>query len=206
MNKVIILLVFIGVAFISTSVYAQNKSITISGVVMDADSISAIPYVNIRLKDTHFGTISDNSGHFVFSATEGDTLQFSFVGYFDAYFVMPDKLEGDSYSLIQLMRKETIMLEEVVVFPWPEYEQLKKAFLNAKPKRSISDVELEGMRKVKRISKEEYERNRHYYNVYHNNQLYDMTGIVPPNNFLNPVQWSNFIRDVRSKSYKIEKK
>lgn len=62
---------------------------------------SSVPYVNIRLKDTYFGTVSDNSGHFSFTAGEGDTLRFSSEGYFDAYFIMPQKLVGNSYSLIQ---------------------------------------------------------------------------------------------------------
>ena len=205
MKKVITLLFLVGIVLGSSSIYAQ-RSITISGVVMDADSVTAIPYVNIRLKDTFFGTISDNSGHFAFSASEGDTLLFSFVGYFDAYFVMPNDLKGNSYSLIQLMRKETIMLEEVVIFPWPEYDQLKKAFLDAELKPSLDDISIKAIKKIDRISQDEYLRNRNYYNVYHNNQLYDMTGIVPPNNFLNPLQWSNFIRDVMDKKYKSEKK
>lgn len=206
MKRFIFPLVVVGFSLIFVDVVAQKKSITISGVVMDADSISAVPYVNILLKDTYFGTVSDNSGHFSFLASEGDTLQFSSIGYFDAYFIMPENLNGNSYSLIQLMRKETIVLEEVVIFPWPKYEHLKNAFLNAEPKYNMDDVALEGKRRVKRISKAEYERNKYYYNVYHNNQLYDMTGIVPPNNFLNPIEWTNFIRNVNAKKYNKEKK
>ena len=185
---------------------AQKKAITISGVVMDADTISSVPYVNIRLKGTYFGTVSDNSGHFSFTASEGDTLRFTSVGYFDAYFIMPKKLAGNSYSLIQLLRKETILLEEVVIFPWPEYDQFKKAFLSTEPKYGLEDVSIAAKRKVERISKDEYARNKHYYNVYHNNQLYNMTGIIPANNFLNPIDWSNFIRDVKNKNYNKEKK
>ena len=183
-----------------------QKTTTISGVVMDADTISTVPYVNIRLKGTYFGTVSDNSGHFSFMASEGDTLQFSSVGYFDAFFIMPQKLIGDSYSLIQLLRKETIILDEIVIFPWPEYEQLRKAFLSVEPKHSLDDISFKAKRKVERISNDEYLRNKNYYNVYYNNQLYDMTGIVPANNFLNPAQWSNFIRDVKLKNYNKEKK
>jgi len=191
---------------IANLVFAQKKSIMVSGVVMDADTLNTIPYVNIRLKDTYFGTVSDNSGHFNFTASEGDTLRFSSVGYFDAFFIMPQELAGDSYSLIQLMRKETIMLDEVVIFPWPEYTQLKEAFMSTIPERNMDDVAYDAKRKMKRISEEEYERNKYYYNMYHNNQLYDMTGIVPVNNFLNPFNWSNLIRDVKHKKYKKEKK
>lgn len=187
-------------------VIAQKKSITVSGVVMDADTLNTISYVNIRLKDTYFGTVSDNSGSFNFTASEGDTLRFSSVGYFDAFFIMPKELAGDSYSLIQLMRKETIMLDEVVIFPWPEYTQLREAFLNTTPERNMDDIAYDAKRKIKRISDEQYRRDKHYYNMYHNNQLYDMTGIIPVNNFLNPFNWSNLIRDVKHKKYDKEKK
>lgn len=206
MKKLIIPILLTGLSLTWGELYSQTESFTISGVIMDADSIEAVPYVNIRLKDTFFGTVSDNSGYFNFIASEGDTLKFSSIGYFDAYFIMPKELDGDSYSLVQLMRKETVMLEEVVIFPWPEYQQLRDAFLNTPLKHNLDDISLEAKRKVERISHEEYERNKHYYNVYHNNQLYNMTGIVPANNFLNPINWSNFIRDVGLKNYKKEKK
>ena len=206
MKKLIFLFLIVGFSLHQSEVDAQTKSLIISGVIMDADSISVVPYVNIRLKDTFFGTVSDNSGHFNFTASEGDTLRFSSIGYFDAYFIMPKELIGDSYSLIQLMRKETIMLEEIIIFPWPEYYQLRDAFLNTTPNHSLEDISLDAKRKIKRISREEYDRNKHYYNMYHNNKLYDMTGIVPANNFLNPLNWSNFIRDVKNKNFKKEKK
>jgi len=199
----LLILLLTGMASIAN---AQDESVMISGVVMDADSVGIVPYVNIRLKGTFFGTVSDNTGRFNFFASEGDTLHFSSIGYFDAYFIMPEKMEGDSYSLIQLMRKETIMLDEVVVFPWPEYDQLKRAFVNAKLRRSMKDVSDQATKKIKRISRQEYESNKHYYNVYYNNQLYDMTGIVPANDFINPMQWSNFIKDVRNKNFRKEKK
>ena len=173
---------------------------------MDADSVSAIPYVSIQLKDTYFGTVSDLNGHFTFTANEGDTLKFSCIGYFDAYFIMPEEMKGDHYTLVQLMRRETIMLDEVVIFPWPEFEQFKKAFLQTKPERGMSDIELDAIKEIKKVSADEYTANRNYYNVYYNNQLYNMTGIVPPNNFLNPMQWSNFIRDVSKKKYAKTKK
>jgi len=206
MKRLLLILVVGLIGIFVTEAKAQKKSIMITGVVMDADSIVAIPYVNILLKDTFFGTVSDNTGHFTFKASVGDTLEFSFVGYFDAYFVMPKNLAGESYSLIQLMRKETILLDEVVIFPWPAYDQLKKAFLSAKPKPGINEKEMASIREIRRVSQSEYEQNKFYYNVYHNNQLYDMTGIVPANNFLNPIQWSNFIQDVANKKYKNEKK
>ena len=186
--------------------YAQDRPITVRGVVMDADSIQVIPYVNIRLKNTFFGTVTDNEGRFTFTAAEGDTLSFTYVGYFETYFIMPKKMTGDSYSLIQLMRKETIMLEEVVVFPWPNYEELKKEVVRTQPRPGPEMQILDAKKKVKRISKEEYDRNKYYYNMYYNNQLYDLTGIVPANNFINPIEWSNFIRDVADKKYRNQKK
>lgn len=186
--------------FATEITYSQDKSINISGIIMDADSLQAVPYVNIRLKDTFFGTVADNQGNFNFTASAGDTLRFSSIGYYDAYFIMSNQLmKGNTYTLIQLMRRETILLEEIVVFPFPEYEQLLRSFIEAEPDRDLESLKEDAINRVNKISREEYERNKNYYNVYHNNQLYNMTGIVPLNNFLNPINWSNFIEDLKSK-------
>ncbi len=58
---------------------AQNK--IISGRVIDNESGEALPYVNIRVKGTEQGIMTDSSGSYQISANEKDTLIFSFLGY-----------------------------------------------------------------------------------------------------------------------------
>ena len=123
----------------------------------------------------------------------------------EAVFVMPFDSKGSQYSLIQLMRKETVLLEEVLVFPWPTMDNFKKAFLDIKPKRNMDNLVFEVQRDIKETVKEErlYE---YYYDQMRYNRLYELHREVPPNNFLNPIRWSNFMRDIKEGKLKKKKK
>ncbi len=170
----------------------------LTGVVMDADQQIPLPYVNIRLGNTNYGTASDSNGHFTLFVNPGDTLQFSFVGYRMAVFVMPTEVKSNQYSLIQLMRQEAIMLSEIVVFPWPTIDQFKDAFIDVDPgvpeDQLVREVQLRVQTEVRDNELDPYEAEQMQYQ-----KLYELNGIFPPNNFLNPMRWSNFVRDVRKK-------
>ncbi|ELR69082.1 hypothetical protein C900_05471 [Fulvivirga imtechensis AK7] len=180
------------------------KAVRVVGVVVDADDHVVVPYVNIAIAGTHYGTSADASGYFSIFINPGDTLMFSSIGFSDAAFVMPFKLEGDEYSLLQLMRKEAVMLNEVVVFPWPSLKNFEKAFLDTKPQRNMSDLVFEVQRDIKR-SVDKNEQYEYYYDQMRYNRLYELHGEIPPNNFLNPIRWSNFIDDVRKGKFKGKK-
>ena len=62
----------------STIAYAQKT--TVQGTVAGSDG-SMLPGVNIAIKGTANGTVTDLNGHFDISAAVGDTLAFSFIGY-----------------------------------------------------------------------------------------------------------------------------
>ncbi len=59
--------------------YGQSSNIT--GVVIDADAGTPIPSVNIVVKGTTMGTVSDFDGNFSISASNGDVLLFSSIGF-----------------------------------------------------------------------------------------------------------------------------
>lgn len=64
------------------TIYKTQQSVrkTISGTVVDAAG-EAVIGVNIRIKGTNAGVISDVDGHFVLEANPGDVLVCSFIGY-----------------------------------------------------------------------------------------------------------------------------
>ncbi len=131
-------------------VFGQNagadktaKLIQFSGVVVDADSLQPLPFTSIYIKKTQHGTIADPSGYYSLVAGKGDTIVFSEVGYLRSYYIIPDTLTTTRYSLIQIMRKDTIHLKETVVYPWPTREQFKQVFLSL----NAGDDNLERARK-----------------------------------------------------------
>jgi hypothetical protein len=72
-------------------------------------------------------------------------------------------------------------------------------FTNTIVKTELTDVQKRQLDDFKKdlnsLLEEQYNQNSPYYDQWRYARLYEMTGIVPPNNFLNPMTWSNFIRD-----------
>ena len=71
-------LVLLFIALLTDSAVAQ---ITLRGMVLDSTSMYSLPDVNITIKNTGPGTVSDLRGSFELEAGEKDTIVFSRVGY-----------------------------------------------------------------------------------------------------------------------------
>ncbi|MDH5400284.1 MAG: carboxypeptidase-like regulatory domain-containing protein [Cyclobacteriaceae bacterium] len=196
MKSIGILIVVFLLAF---GAFGQKQPVKISGAIVDADEHTPIPFVHIQVNGSIYGTAADVNGYFTILVQAGDTLHFTSIGYAEALFVTPLFLDRPSYALLQLMRKESMELKEVVVFPWPEWEDFREAFLKINGEPSMEKKSLEVHRELNELSKAEYRQNRFYYDQMRYQRLYDLNGIIPPNNFLNPINWTNFIYDLKKK-------
>ena len=81
-NKVLLLMGFLFVAtFLYNPLQAQNKSITVKGIVNS--DIGPLDGVSIYLKNSKTGTVSKADGSFTFPSQlkAGDILIFSYLGY-----------------------------------------------------------------------------------------------------------------------------
>ncbi|MFD1816443.1 TonB-linked outer membrane protein, SusC/RagA family [Pseudarcicella hirudinis] len=87
-------------------IYAQQA---IKGKVSDSNQ-SGLPGVNILLKGTSKGTISDASGNYSINATKGATLVFRSLGY-----ATKEVVVGDQTSIDIVLETSDKTLEEVVV-------------------------------------------------------------------------------------------
>lgn len=175
----------------------KRKIIQFSGVVVNADSLKPIPFTSIIVKHTNRGTSSDYFGFFSFVAQTGDTIVFSNITYKNAEFIIPEDLDDNRYSLIQMLSPDTVTLNEAVVYPWPTREQFKEAFLFM----HIPADDLERARKnlspeymAMRAEHLETDPNMAFRMTMfrHNSRLY-AAGQLPPNNVLNPIAWAKFI-------------
>lgn len=78
----IILLLFFSICLISPLRAQQNGQVQVSGQVLDSDGKSPLPGVNVIVKGTTVGTVTDSEGTFSLLLSEGDYwLVFSFIGY-----------------------------------------------------------------------------------------------------------------------------
>ncbi|MDB4655852.1 carboxypeptidase-like regulatory domain-containing protein [Flavobacteriales bacterium] len=207
----LIVTLFSSVLVLDTSAQTKNDSLLqFSGVLLTRDSLEAVPFANVLIKGTQRGTISDYFGYYSFVAERGDTIQFSYVGYKDALFVIPDSLNRKNYSLIQMMDIDTIILQEAVIYPWPTKEQFRQAFLELRlpeddkqrAERNLARADMkERMENMQADGSESYKIAMRNYG----NQLY-YAGQLPPNNLLNPLAWAKFIKAWKNGDFKRKRK
>ncbi|MCC6767855.1 MAG: carboxypeptidase-like regulatory domain-containing protein, partial [Bacteroidia bacterium] len=190
-----------GILFSALSTFAQTqqrKVIQFSGVIVSGDSLKPVPYVNVMVKNTYRGTISDYYGFFSFVSHVNDTIEFSAIGYRDTRYIIPGDLKENRYSIIQMLQKDTILLKETVIYPWPTREQFDRAFIELK----IPDDHLATAQK--NLSREKLfeaalnmqmdpSMNQDYTSQQFNTRLYN-AGQIPMNNLLNPIAWARFVQ------------
>ena len=180
--------------------------IQFSGVMVEGEKLHPVPYTSIIVKNTHRGTISDYFGYFSFVAKKSDTIEFSAIGFRPAQYIIPDTLTSNTYSLIQVLGKDTIYLKATEVYPWPSKEQFKQAFLNlslpdddmARSSKNMAHADL----KEKMVGMAmDASLNYKYATQQYQSKLY-YAGQTPPNNLLNPIAWAKFIQAWQNGDFK----
>lgn len=177
-----------------------------SGVVVEGDSLRPVPYTSIIVKNTNRGTISDYYGYFSFVAQKTDTIEFSAIGFKSAQYIIPDTLSSVTYSLIQVLRTDTIYLKAVEVYPWPSKEEFKHAFLNlnlgdddqSKATKNLDRAALKDQMVGMAV---DASLNYKYSTQQYQSRLY-YAGQYPPNNLLNPMAWAKFIKAWKNGAFK----
>lgn len=131
----ILLILFSGsVLFTAKNSFGQYVRVAdrviVAGYVLESESLEPIPYVNIYVKQTRRGTITNSKGHFILSARINDTLVFSSMGYKTQFAVIDDGFTDKNESLIMLLEKRYYQIGSVDIISLRRYEQLKYEVVN----------------------------------------------------------------------------
>lgn len=97
--------------FVMLITHSAMAQVTLRGMVLDSASMYSLPHVNITIKNTGPGTVSDLRGSFELKAGEKDTIVFSRVGYQTR--MLP--AEDVNRLVLIFMKEETRMLDEVEI-------------------------------------------------------------------------------------------
>lgn len=187
----------------------NENLIQFSGITITNDSLTAVPYTKIIIKNTNRGTSSDVMGYFSFVAHKSDTILFIALGFKKSSFIIPDTITKSRYSLIQLMIGDTLTLPAAYIFPWPTLDDFKRAFLAAK----VPDDDLERARKnldgdqiMLRARDYPMDASMNYNNYIENqtSKLYYF-GQQQPFNIFNPFAWAKFIKAWKDGEFKRKK-
>lgn len=176
---------------------ARDSVVQLYGIIMTADSLVGIPAVSIMVKGQNRGTITNAQGVFSIVVLKGDQVEFSHVSYKPKLITIPRNLEGNQYSVVQLMVADTVYLPATIIRPKPTPEQFARDFVNTK----VPDDDIEIARRntdaakrrvlMRTIPGDGSEATRIQFNKIANRAVYQ--GQTPPMNIFNPAAWAEFI-------------
>jgi len=192
------ILLFIGTQKLNAQFEVSRDSVVqLYGVLMTADSLVGIPAVTVMVKGQNRGTISNAYGVFSIVVLKGDEIEFTHVSYKPKRITIPRNMEGNQYSVVQLMVADTVYLPATIIKPRPTPEQFERDFVNTK----VDDDQYEVARKnlseanrrawMRTVSGDGGEATRIQMNKIANQAVY--RGQAPPMNIFNPAAWGEFI-------------
>jgi hypothetical protein len=184
----------------------RDSVVQLYGVIMTADSLKAIPFASVSVTNKGRGTVTNYDGIFSIAVNKGEKITFSCVGFKDRTILIPGNLEGNQYSVVQLMVNDTNYLPVTILKPRPTRAQFERDFVNAK----VDDDLYETARKntsesQKRIILASLPRDgKEAVGASLSNQAskYYYSGQLPPMNILNPAAWKSFINSWKRGDYK----
>lgn len=173
---------------------------------MTADSLVGIPAVSIVVKGQNRGTITNAEGVFSIVVLKGDIVEFTHVSYKPKLVTIPRNLDGNQYSVVQLMVADTVYLPATIIKPRPTAEQFARDFVNAK----VDDDDIEVARKntgiaarralLRTIPSDGREATNIQLRNVANRAVY--AGQAPPQNIFNPAAWAEFINSWKRGDFK----
>ena len=207
MNRATFFLTIISILSAQLLVAQEGKEpILLSGLVVAGDSLHKIANTNIIVKNKNKGTASNQDGYFSFYAEPNDSVVFSAIGYKDGLYVVPEELDRDHYSIVQIMTNDTIWLQETIIFPWRSYDDFGDELITMVP--PVTDDEraqfnLDNAQLYEKSAKIHMDGSA---NFKHSMQQYAdrmyFASQVPPMEIFNIFAWTEFIKSFKSGAYK----
>lgn len=175
----------------------KDSVVQLYGIVMTADSLKGIPAVSIVIKGQNRGTVSNEEGVFSIVVMKGDQIEFSSVGYKAKLAEIPRNLEGNHYSMIQLLVTDAEYLPVTIIKPRPTKEEFERDFVNMPIPADAYEIARQNNDETKRriLAKALPTDGREASNMMlrNNASKYYYYGQAPPQNIFNPFAWSEFV-------------
>ncbi|ARS36431.1 carboxypeptidase-like regulatory domain-containing protein [Pontibacter actiniarum] len=112
-----------------------QKSIRISGTVLQPDRTTPIPGATIVKVNTNMGVVSDEQGKFLIDVAQTDTLMIRALG-FKPLLYLPKALPVSELRVNIVLQEDSVMLGEVEVTSRPSKEMIDRALRNMKRERT----------------------------------------------------------------------
>lgn len=184
---------FILTALVPLQAQEPSDVVRVTGVVVDQADTRALPYVTIKNKNADGDFLTDTTGYFSLMAQPGDTLLFEAMSYRPDQYVVPRDADGGHFAIVEVMQKDAVLLEEVTIRGFPTQQQFEQIFLRIDPDDLPENTER--LRDHVGETVRDETNMQQYIFEYNNRQMvYWLSREGPPNDFLNPERWVEFVR------------
>lgn len=197
-----ILTTFLALYAIASAVAQEQKLVQFSGVIHNADTNVVVPYVTLKNQSFNNQTFTANhQGYFSFVAHEGDTINFTAVGYLPISMVIP-RVSDDKYTAMVRMTAQIKELPMVTPYPWASIEEFNEAFMALDiadddiivAQRNLSPESLAALSRITPRSAEEIQNfNAMQNHIELSNRAVNQRMANP---LLSPFAWGNLIRQI----------
>lgn len=176
--------------------------VQVSGMVVTGDSLTPLPFATVyRVRDER-GTMTDVRGFFSMPALEGDTIRVSSVGYIGNAFVVPAQAAEARFRVVQPLQRDTVVLDEAFIYPWPTRERFRTDFLAldvALDAYSLGNQRLNDLDAFDRLVNIGDDAQGAYAARMQQQAIQaGQLGQVPTVSLLNPVAWAQFFQALRN--------
>ena len=183
--------------------FAQSKDkeqnvVQFTGVIVADDGVTQIPGVHVYVPKSGRGTSTNMYGYFSMPALVGDEVIVSAIGFLKQHFVVPEGQNGRVNVLFKL-EEDTVYLQNVDFTLYISEREFKEAILamNMPDNREVMQNRLDGASLAMMLRNTPYDAslNARYY--FDQQNYYMMDNYGPRSNpFLNPFNWSRFIKSL----------
>lgn len=215
MNRTVKLLLLVLALWLPTSdgLKAQksdNPYILFTGLVLTSDSLKPIPFVAIKNNRRGLIGYTDVLGHFDIVVRKGDTLWFTQAEKVSSWHIIPDTLTGSRYNVVKTMVQDTIDIPVIFIRALPSKVFFDHDFVNSNPpddayERARKNLELEDAKDQLKLKPADPKASQQLLAASRAQQLYYYKQ-APPQNYLSPVAWMQFLEAWKRGDFKKKKK
>lgn len=192
---------------------ADTTLIQLSGVVLSEDDrgqLIPLSLADVFVKGKNRGTYTDLDGFFSLVVRKGETVVFSYLGYRSVEYPVADTLKSNRYTVVQYLSRDTVLLPETIVYPWPSKKYFRLEVLAMdNPQVDYQSIANENInaRIIQEMSETLVADGDETADLYLRQQAnkYVYYGQFRPQNIFNPLAWQKFFQAWRRGDFKSKK-
>jgi hypothetical protein len=204
MRRIALFIFFTGLLGNINAQEEDERMIQFTGRVLN-EFLQPLKFAHILDLRNNQGAITDREGKFSFIVFPNDSILFSTLGYKKSFVIVPDDLENPFFIRDVLMASDTILITEIEIYPWNDYEEFKEAFLNLELPEDDLDRARKNIALIKtQILLENNMTSRENFNEVMKQQFNQTTinGTQPTYQIFNIFAWQKFFKAIKNGDFK----